>query len=232
MTGLSVIPWALASMFAAASISPSTRTAEVLEERESDIGRQLTVMSRVLEKRLEAEWMNEIVTASLIQRGIEGYYAAGIGALFFVDARFAVVAPEAPKTPEKSQPDDLWTRTEREIESVGGAVPFEGSIVWKHNRPPSPIARPSFDAKKVERLKAVLLDTLAQYGNRLESVADSEHLVIIVSGGAFPPPLVMAPWTGAGDTSRSVLIVSVLKKDLGRDTKDLAARATIIAYRY
>ncbi|MCX8035821.1 MAG: hypothetical protein N3D11_01970 [Candidatus Sumerlaeia bacterium] len=232
MTGFSMIPYAAALVVAAASIASSPRTAGVGAGEESHIGKQLAVMARVLEKRLESELHDEIVTASMIQRGIEGYYVAGIGALFFVDAKFAVVAPETPKPPDKPQPDDLWARTEREIEGVAPRDPFAGSILSQSRIVPSHPVWPLFDPKKVERLKAVLFDSLAQYGKRLELVADSERVIVVVSGRDFPPAHVMTPWGGPEEKSRSVLIISVWKKDLGGDARELGQRALVEAYRY
>jgi len=157
----------------------------------AETSKQTAIMTRILDLQLSAEFKEQVHTASLVQRGTQGFYVPGIGAMFFVDVKFPVAEPPAPKpgaAPRKA--DDLWQRFEREMEAerLGPpamepgypvADPFLGSgeAVAGFG-----IARQPYDKMKVERLKTVVFEVLADYGQRLEAVGEKERIVAVVSG--------------------------------------------------
>ncbi|MBM3334044.1 hypothetical protein FJY63_05225, partial [Candidatus Sumerlaeota bacterium] len=292
--------------------------AQTTPTKPSEMPKQLAIMTRILEKRLGDSLPDQVITASMLQRGIQGYYVPGVGALFFIDVKFAVAEPPVQKpAPEKKKPGDLWDRFEEEIEGRGpfvGPGPYSVATVdalGSHIQAivadesageayvklvESVATLPPYDSAKVERLKSALFQVLAEYGRRVEGLADEERIVFIVSckagdgmGRADPRALsayvnealtrrLATPTTqrqtmtetseqtkatsetrpkkGTGRSRRattsssrvnvpmttfarvsqpaiqSVLIVSVARKDLVDDPKNLAKRAKIEACIY
>jgi hypothetical protein len=144
-------------------------------------------MSRIIEKRLGEELKDQVITASMIQRGVQGFYVRGVGAFFFVDVKFAVAEPPKKEPPAKpSKPGDLWDRYERDLDQP--TTMFEGSrsavigdpqlpynqVFWKS------LGYAPMDKTKVERLKSSLFEVLAEYGRRLEALSDNERIVVLV----------------------------------------------------
>ena len=182
-----------------------------------------------------------------------------------------------------SDPDELRKRArlrtmEREVE--GRAMPdaereqvvqLLGETYVEAVRDYTTAVRPytaraaSFDKAKVERLKSVLFEVLAQYGRRMEALSDNERIVMVVChsgegslllarlGAVSVTPKtdvpMVRPETGRGTRQveqtfgialpvrgfkgrpqGSVLTISVGRKDLVDDPKDLAERAKINAY--
>ena len=257
--------------------------AQTTAMQQTNAAKDLAIMSRILEKRLGDDLKEDVITASLFQRGIQGFYVRGIGAMFFIDVRFPVAQPpvEKPTTGTK-RPDDLWSRFEQEMEtpSVGYGAPDMPMSLPGTPDPffaPEPTSgRAPFSKAKVERLTAGLLDVLAQYGRRIGALSNDERIVIVVSGSGERSPLASslarerADYLRAADsyaaalrmeaesratagaavepspptsvvqnfevkgrwTAGSVLTLSVTRKDLADDPKELAKRATIRAYTY
>lgn len=263
-------------LLAASALAQTTTT------QQTNAAKDLAIMSRILEKRLGDDLKEDVITASLFQRGIQGFYVRGIGAMFFIDVRFPVAQPpvEKPTTGTK-RPDDLWSRFEQEMEtpSVGYGAPDMPMSLPGTPDPffaPEPTSgRALFSKAKVERLTAGLFDVLAQYGRRIGTLSNDERIVIVVSGSGERSPLAsslareradylraagyMAALRTEGESratagaavepsprtsvvqdfevkgrwaAGSVLTLSVTRKDLADDPKELAKRATIRAYTY
>jgi hypothetical protein len=174
--------------------TPSTQTAA--------ISKQLAVMSRIIEKRLGDELKDQVITASMVQRGIQGFYVRGVGALFFIDVKFPVAQPPAETSATKTaKPGDLWDRYEREVEGRAASdvgsdealTLLQESTSVGYYTYGTPIARfagarASFDKTKVERLKATLFEVLAEYGRRIEALSDNERIVIVICGAGEGTP--------------------------------------------
>jgi len=172
--------------------------AETLTGRATTVSKQLAIMSRILEKRLGDELKDQVITASMIQRGVQGFYVRGVGALFFVDVKFALAEPpKREPAAQPSKPGDLWDRYEQEIEKpdkAAGNLDFllgqPSGGVWSRGPAESGSADPfmqlagrprylSMDKAKVERLKEAVFEVLAEYGRRLEALSAAERLVIL-----------------------------------------------------
>jgi hypothetical protein len=156
----------------------------------------------------------------MVQRGIQGFYVRGVGALFFIDVKFPVAQPPAETSATKTaKPGDLWDRYEREVEGhapsdvgsdealtllqEGTSIGYYGSYTYGTPLARFAGARASFDKTKVERLKATLFEVLAEYGRRIEALSDNERIVIVVCGvsesmpnGMYSSTFSLAPKTG------------------------------------
>jgi len=213
--------------------------AQTSATKDSEAGKQAAVMSRILEKRLGDELKDQVVTASMFQRGIQGFYVPGVGAMFFVDVKFPVAEPPAPKPAGKApKREDLWAQFEREVEqggapeaALGEADPFALSLDYWQATGRS--TREAFDKGKIEQLKTALFDALAQYGGRIEALTDTERIVVVVIGpGGARSPLATrfeAPPTGKGTVGQKKAITKAQEELDKAKAAAEAARRTALA---
>ena len=103
---------------------------------EAKVVKQLTIMSRILEKSFESELSGEILTASMVQRGIQGFYIPDAGVVFFVEAKFPLAELAGDEKTTKKGSDDLWDIFDRGLE--GGPAPI-GRDARYRMYPKSPI---------------------------------------------------------------------------------------------
>jgi len=233
---------------------------------ETTVSKQLAIMSRIIEKRLGEEFKEKVITSSMLSRGVQGFYVRGVGAFFFVDVKFPVAQPPAEDKPSRpSNSKDLWERYEREMEGAGSLRSEEQNrvrstySVTAEGKNVTFLGGQTYDGAKVERLKTVLFDVLAEYGRRLTALAEGERIVVVVSGSVQRPlvlknvritstpyggnsasemsanEVVLAERPGAAPewpAVGSVLIISAGRKDLTESASSLAKQATVQAYMY
>jgi len=247
--------------------------AQTSSTQATTVPKQLAIMSRIIEDRLGGEWKDQVITSSMFQRGVQGFYVRGIGALFFVDVKFPVAEPPAkPTTTKTGKPGDLWDRYENEMERkerspvVSGetTVLSELSLSERMTSVERVRVGGAFDKAKVERLQSALLAVLAEYGRRIEALGNTERIVVVICGSS--PSTIVATSDGRvqivtkeiasvtveeratrsqkGSTVKpvyrfsdqrgrgSVLTISVERRDLVDDPKELAKRAKLDAYCY
>jgi hypothetical protein len=182
------------------------RVTRTTSKEDAKVVRDLTVMSRILEMNLGSDLPNEIVSVSMVQRGVEGFYVPGVGAFFFLEAKFPLA--EGAAAEKKKESEDLWDSLERDL----GARPTSsisirtdrGGVI-QESRNASAAQQDPFAAKnadrrvavlrdrgyrsdtatdkgKIERLKSAIFKVIARYGKRLEEVAGDERIVVVVTG--------------------------------------------------
>lgn len=106
------------------SAPSESRLTDTTSKRDAKIAKETTIMSRILESSLGGKLGDDIVKASMVQRGVQGFYVPGAGALFFVEAKFPLAGTPQEGTRRKASRDDLWERHERELEGrTWGTVP-------------------------------------------------------------------------------------------------------------
>jgi hypothetical protein len=188
----------VAGALALALAAPSALAQDDVESR-AEVSKQVAIMSRVLEKTLADELRGQVITSSMFQRGVQGFYSPGTGAFFFADVKFPVAQPPE-KKPEAEKPvsDDLWDRFESEIEREP-----QPDVSHQANRLPGQYglieileSKREVDTKKIARLKETIFEALAHYGRRLEAVRDEERIVVIVSGGRPGSSVIYGTSTG------------------------------------
>jgi len=111
--------------------------------------RQIGIMARVLETRLNEEMPGAIVGGSIFQPGgVRGFRVPGVGVVFEINVNFPVVEPKPGERPSAAaRNEDLWNRIERG-EIVGPGV-VEGMSSGNFYYAPVPAASPASPAAPV-----------------------------------------------------------------------------------
>lgn len=170
-------------------------------QRSRDALRQLTIMAKVLETRLQEELSGDLVTGGIFQRGgVGGFHVPGVGAVFQFNVSFPLAERKPPAKAAEPEADDLWRRIERGEETkpsfftgVGrdamGVDPFGNRFSSFDSRAPIGYKLSRDDRRKIEKLESVVLETLAEYGDRMTSIEPNENIIILAGGqhkGGFP----------------------------------------------
>ena len=175
---------------------------------------------------------------------VEAFHVAGDGALFLVRTSDAVAAPPG-EVIDDTAPKPARTAWDEIADEVEGRprVPAAGNRKRRD---------PSYDAQKVEALRARILEQLAKNGDRIRGLGAEDCLTVVVTGGAqlqygaVHSPVVIAQTPGSlgihdyvlqsGRTGRSVLTIRVKVADCRRSAKgeidldEFRRRAVIAAY--
>ena len=190
-----------------ASILVTGAAGQTTPTEEAKSAKEVTIMSRILEKKLSDELKDDVIRASMFQRGVQGFYVPDVGALFFVDVKFAVAEPpEEEEEKKKEERDDLWDQFEREVEGrpIRGPVGMYGGGgfggFFYGDSPAGPQGyyglalnpRPAgVDKAKVQLLKSTIFEVLARYGQRIETLKVDERIIIVVSGASGTVPFAL-----------------------------------------
>lgn len=153
--------------------------------------REVAIMARILEKKLGDELQGDVLTENMFQRGVQGFHVPGVGALFFVDVKFAVAAPPTTGTKQRTgDPDDLWNIYENELTGKAGpnasyvettAAPWRASTGGVEAFVFS--AEHRLDQGKIDRLDKTVFEVLADYGRRMKSLGPNDRIIVLVNGG-------------------------------------------------
>jgi hypothetical protein len=207
-------------------------TAQTEAEELAKITEDLTIMSRILDKKLgraqpapsEAGQYLNIKFGNLFRRSwrvgatqIEAMYVQGHAALFFINVDFPLSPPPQVQTEKVKQGgDQVWEQTRWEM--AASNIPLE----YMHQRDAE--AR-QYDKELVEQLKTNLIKTLKHAAN-IRNVKADESIVLAVSG---PRPGIVVAEHGDEphryqyllfDDRSPVLIVRAKKADIDAYSKD------------
>jgi len=116
------------------------------EPSPQDSLRQVSIMAKVLETRLNEELPGGVVGASIFQPGgVRSFRVPGVGVIFQLNVNFPVAEPKTPaKTSEPAKDEDLWDRIERggSARGQGGGGFGGGGSVIASVSPAAPPAAP------------------------------------------------------------------------------------------
>ena len=188
------LAFAAVLMLLAARQAATMEDVEVVKKQElqqqTEALRQIAIMAKVLETRLRDELAGGLVIGDVIRRGgVRGFHVPGVGAVFQFNVSFPLAEPKANEKPDEPAPDDLWSRIERGEPAspagspvIGLAPGGAGKALGAHKPAlAQPLSRD--DKRRIENLEAIVLETLAGYGQRMAALAPHENLVVLVGGG-------------------------------------------------
>jgi len=156
-------------------VGGDSKNAATLEE-------DLTVMLRILEKAAGAK-ADGPATASGIQllsfgqpNAPRAFYLDGYGAMFVLNVRYPLVAPQKPEEKERtSQTNSEWEKARDEVYGRRN-----GPDDFKLNAAPGE----EFDAQRVERLKSQLISDFVNAKNIRNLKPDDSVTVAVLGGGS------------------------------------------------
>lgn len=102
--------------------------------QDAEVAREITALSRLLERELDETLRGEVCTASMIHRGIEGFSVPSVGTFYSIEVRFPVAGP-------------WWA-----LFTPSGQRERSGLREAEENK------------RKVERLTETIFEVLADYG--------------------------------------------------------------------
>jgi cell division septum initiation protein DivIVA len=217
------LPVAAAPATEPASAPAGDLAAAPAESQAAKAVRELGIMARVLETRLNEQMKGQVVTSSMFQRGVQSYYVPGVGAFFFINVKFGLAEPSKgePAAREKES-DDLWKQIEQDVEGKGKETRVTvTATLTKKSRIDA-----QTDADLAARLRSVIFETFAKYGKRIEALGGDERIILIVNGGGFGP---MSLISGKGDLLEPLIVQSVqLGDSLKPLQEDLEQRVGVI----
>jgi hypothetical protein len=176
-----------------------------------EANKELGIMARVLEASLDqsglAPWQPVTPGISAFDARISVEYVPSVCAIFTIPVNFPILDPakrlEQKEAPEQQKPDDLWEQYAREGDKqrdIWAQEPFYGMAMIDGQKRALPIVALNDETKRKERLKqadeqkerlrGVLLETLARYGHRLKHLnTKEEKIVFIVQAQSAPSDL-------------------------------------------
>lgn len=169
-------------------------------ENISEIEEDLVIMSRILDKTVDAKSnpgmgaraLGIALSALPGGKGAQNIYLEGYGVLFTLNVRFPL-APSEVKTSEKpsKEPGSTWEQTRKEI--YGGGSGDGGA--WMHLIKQEVDFGPmEYDAEKVEELKKGLVEALKN-ASHIRHLKSDDQIVLAVQG----------PESHSGGTPKRVL---------------------------
>jgi hypothetical protein len=156
---------------------------EATTEELAELTEDITVMSRILDKKLHDTRLGAALRTSrdvsfidnLIhtqdRRGTESLYLDGYGLLFFTSVGFPLVAPAEPADEEADEPaqevDTVWEEAKDELTRPPGQ--------GKH----SPVEE-RYDPKTVTRLEETILSSL-RHATHIRNLKDDSYVTVVVT---------------------------------------------------
>lgn len=157
----------------------------------SDINETLKsvqILSRILNDLLTQEFGNDFKSRGYFFDGCRGITIPGVGVQFLLSVEFPVHTLSNNETKEETAANkkDLWEKYEENLTQTSSAD--EGIQTAIFSSEPSEatewvkyLAKP-IDRYKVEKLKDVILDTVAKYGYRIKGLQSDQQIMVVVSG--------------------------------------------------
>jgi hypothetical protein len=201
-----MLPWGSRADTVNAIVVPSGP----LDDADVDaIADDLAIMSRIFGKALRQEFgegyepppEHAIMAPLFAGHGPRAVFLQGHGAVFILNVKFPLAGPQEQERPEaEEEPDSIWEDTRREMKEPPG-FPFAAE---PPHRPPR--GGPEFDPEKVERLTAVLLETVRHAAN-MHGLEPGHSIAVAVTGTApvTPPDYAWRSEVRA-DVGRTVVI--------------------------
>jgi len=165
------------------------RTSDAEARSQAKLEEDLTVMSRIFDKKLSEldedkprRAMGIDVFFAPGSSPIRSLYLEGYGALFTMSVNFPLLAPPEKTEPakEKSETDSTWDEAKRELYGSADASSREAKAFSFAFAGESP---EEYDEKKVEELKEGLLDALKNATN-IRSLKPDDAITVCAFGGA------------------------------------------------
>lgn len=169
--------------------------------------RELGIMARVLEASLDrsglAPWLPVAAGTSAFDPGIKVQYIPKVCATFTIPVNFPIFdpakQPEQKEAPGQEKPDDLWekyalegdqTRELKVRRPYSRLAQLEGAIELRSvDEETKRKELFKWGEEHKQRLRDVLLETLAHYGHRLEHLNTNEEKIVFM----VQAPMVQAP---------------------------------------
>ncbi|MHC4215366.1 MAG: hypothetical protein ACYSWP_18545 [Planctomycetota bacterium] len=232
---------------------------EVNVEQMVRLTEDMTVMSRILDKKIQSKSSPEIAYGGYLDDHFAGdastksIYLENYGAVFLARVVFPLLAPVDFNEPNKvdDTEDKLWRETKMELYDSEKFLHY----VQKNREHRS---GPDYDSQKVEALKTELIKALKHASNIRDLKANSQRVIITVIGGGTINNMsvtqinrnqvlvqdkhmkTMSIYAGLPTDialgSRSVLTVWALKADIDRfakgqiDFEDFRSKVRILMY--
>lgn len=244
-----------------------------------EANKELGIMARVLETSLDrsglAPWQPVTPGISAFDTRISVQYVPSVCAIFTIPVNFPILDPakrlEEKEAPEQQKTDDLWEKYAREGDKqreMPAMEPFFGTVMIEGRQAMLPIEGVNDEAKRKEylkqadeqkeRLRGVLLETLARYGHRLKHLNTKEEKIVFMVQAPSAPSVILSPGQIAhyadynlllgqgrnvkqqiavagkpmGQVSRYMLVISNAKLDAAMAVEDLTSSAGIKEYYY
>lgn len=151
------------------------------------LNEDLAVMSRILEKAAAPVETGESWTmlgrrwGGIFGKEMDAFYLDGFGALFLLQVDYPLVAPVAKKAEKVAEASDqTWEEARREVLGTRGGA--ERRTFWNSG---GGLAAPEYDAKRVDELKAALIQSL-KHATHLRGVSENNSIVVSVFGPGSP----------------------------------------------
>lgn len=161
---------------------------------------------------------NARLARSSVRTNIDGYYIPGTGVIYTLDVPVYLKR----KGPDAEEPatSDLWNQAENELHEKAA------QSLWYR---PSRVQREQIivDEVGLNQTLNVLIDTIAEYGSRIEQLSASESIILAarvkgrapkVGGGGAAAEVLRLQYMGAANSSRRVIVnvpVAVVREFAG-----------------
>ncbi len=231
-------------------------TENIKEEDLKTITEDMTIMSRLLDKKMQQANITPIGHSPFSANGrvrtvspyghlfssqasaVEGIYLQGYGALFSLGVDFALLPPTEVKEQKTEEgADPTWEEEKRELYSKKDNVEYlNNPLVYVPGSDRSLAVE--YDAEKVEQLKSTIIKAFKHAAN-IRHLKPGDSVTVAVKGCAPPVVLVEETVTEKTDpagtsTSRSVGVVTkIVKSKQGKQvstlvTKEASATSSVL----
>jgi hypothetical protein len=103
--------------------------------------------------------------SSLFGASVDGYYVAGVGAVFVARTDIALIGPTSSGDAKEGKEPSLWDRMQAEVD--GNATPGH-SRGW------------SYDSAAVEAIKDKVLKVVGDFGSKIGQISNNEKIIVIL----------------------------------------------------
>ncbi|MBN1545510.1 MAG: hypothetical protein JW902_02505, partial [Syntrophaceae bacterium] len=165
---------------------------------------EMRIMSKVMEEELDsgdlADWRGISVGFSPFQPIIRTQYIPKVGAIFTIPVSFPLIEPK-PEPPEKesaTEVKDLWEKHASESpkpsnvtvpKSIGTAGQQYKYVLGTGDlsiNMPKISKMQEYDSIKVQTLRQIIMEILAEYGYRMEHLGSGEKILIVIEFSPLP----------------------------------------------
>jgi hypothetical protein len=170
------------------------RTSDADAKSQVNLGEDLAVMSRILDKalaqRTDDDRQNRFMGIDVMfapgSGPVRSLYLEGYGAVFLLNANFPLLPPPEKPQPakEKSETDSTWDEAKRELYGQPDAF---GQALKAYKSVFAGGPEREYDEQKVEALKAGLIEALKNATN-IRSLKSDEAITVCVFGGVSAGP--------------------------------------------
>jgi hypothetical protein len=153
----------------------------------ANIEEDLNVMYRILSKSRKQDdggfGLGAFLSGSS-GSGVKSMYIEGYGAVFMLNVRFPLVAPQPPEEQAKPKENtsEEWERAKRELSSRN-TLELDLERAWTHAIGP---AGEEYDAQKVEDLTVSVLESLKN-ATHIRNLKSDEFVTVAILGAEGPP---------------------------------------------